>query len=93
MAGWSWTGYTYAEATFICLNNITHIEKVRATIDNILYSEPTFTSDGYIISMATVRFDGQTYTDIKTEKLVKLSQGTETYPPQIPDTEHGTVTV
>ncbi len=68
LIGWTWTGYTAATATFTCKNDADHTEKVQATITSVR-TEPTETEEGSVVYTATVVFEGETYTDTKTEKL------------------------
>jgi|GEM_PF-5487639 len=57
---WSWTGYTTASALFTCSHDTSHVETVNAEISR------SDAADKYTYT-ATVSFNGQTYTDSKTE--------------------------
>lgn len=71
---WSWTGsdtegYTAATATFTCANDPSHIGTAEAT---------AVRTDGgdHLTYTATVVFDGETYTDVKTVEVGYYLTGT-----------------
>jgi uncharacterized repeat protein (TIGR02543 family) len=66
---WSWTGYTGATATFTCANDSTHTQTVTATITSEITTAATCEGTGVKTYTATVTFNGQTYTDTKTETI------------------------
>lgn len=68
LTGWTWTGFTAATAAFTCKHDASHTEKVPATITSVR-TEPTETEEGSVVYTATVTFEGETYTDTKTENL------------------------
>ena len=59
---WTWDGVKAAEASFVCKNDPTHITKLEAEIS-------AESADGVITATATVEFEGQTYTDVKTSAV------------------------
>ena len=68
LTGWSWTGYTTASAIFTCANDASHVQTVEATITSVR-NEPTAEENGSVVYTATVTFEGNAYTDTKTEIL------------------------
>ncbi|MBR6717893.1 MAG: hypothetical protein IKI77_06055, partial [Oscillospiraceae bacterium] len=64
---WNWDGFTGAAASFTCEQNDSTVQ-VEATITENR-TEPTCTEAGQCIYTATVEFNGETYTDTKTEIL------------------------
>lgn len=66
---WRWNGYTSAKATFTCANDPAHPLELDGTVSKGNRTEPTCTSDGSQVYQATVTFEGQEYTDSKTEVL------------------------
>jgi len=68
---WTWDNYESATALFTCANDGNHIENVTATITNVR-TEPACEVDGQDVYTATVIFDGQNYTDVKTEVLTAI---------------------
>lgn len=74
LIGWLWNEYEEATATFICKNDSSHVEKVSATITSER-TEPTVGKQGSVVYTAAVEFEGQTYTDAKTEVLPALKPG------------------
>lgn len=59
---WSWYGFTSARATFVCTRNCGHSETKTASI-----VRSRINSCGYYTYTATVKFNGKTYTDTKTD--------------------------
>ena len=68
LTGWSWTGFTAAEATFTCKIHTGQVQTVKAKVTSVR-TEPDCTQNGSIVYTATVVFEGYTYTDVKTEVL------------------------
>ena len=65
---WQWTGYTGAQAKFVCTNDEEHEHFVASTISSSTVSE-SCEDDGETIYTATVSFENQTYTDVQRETL------------------------
>lgn len=59
---WSWCGFTSASATFTCTRNCGHSETETASI-----VRNGINSCGYYTYTATVKFNGKTYTDTRTD--------------------------
>ena len=59
---WSWCGFTSAKATFTCTRNCGHSETETASI-----VRNGINSCGYYTYTATVKFNGKTYTDTRTD--------------------------
>ena len=76
LTGWNWTGYTAATATFTCRNDASHVETVDARITSVR-TEPTAEAAGSVVYTATVSFEGEIYTDSKTEILPALGHDYE----------------
>lgn len=74
LVGWLWNDYEEATVTFICKNDPSHVEKVSATITSER-TEPTVGKQGSVVYTAAAEFEGQTYTDAKTEVLPALKPG------------------
>ena len=68
---WSWTGYETATATFTCANDQSHVEAVTAEITSAVVAA-TCEEAGSTVYTATVTFNGETYTDTKTETIPAL---------------------
>ncbi len=68
---WDWADdYSKATATFTCANDANHEHVVSITDSNPSHQtiiEQTHTVDGEIRYTATVTFNGQTYTDVRTQ--------------------------
>ena len=67
---WYWNNF-YATVTIPCANNGMHDLHPTPEITSEVTSEPTCTADGERLYTARVEFNGQEYTDTKTEKLQK----------------------
>lgn len=71
---WNWTGLTYTvvTATFTCLKNAdhTHVETTAAQL--IDSREPNCTQNGFKQYRATVTFNGQNYSDERTDNIPAL---------------------
>lgn len=69
---WEWFGYTRARVTLTCDNDPTApdiVEEMRPA--EISRTEPTCTTDGSVLYQANFDYDGERYTDEKTETLTK----------------------
>jgi hypothetical protein len=64
----TWSGFT-ASATRTCTRDATHTETQNATVTSAITTQPTCTAPGVKTYTATVTFDGQNYTDTKTESI------------------------
>lgn len=65
---WTWDGYDSAAATFSCIRG-DDVQTLEATIKMTVVKEPSAAGDGERVYLATVTFDGETYTDEKTESI------------------------
>ena len=78
---WTWTGYTAATATFTC-SVCGHSETVNAIVTSET-TPATPAQPGSIVYTATAEFDGQIYTDLRTETLTytgwKIDENGKTY--------------
>ena len=68
---WTWNDYSSAVATFTCENDDSHIETSDAAIKTQT-TLPTCESNGKVVYTATVKFNGNTYNDSRTENLDAL---------------------
>ncbi len=69
--GWSWSDdYSSASATFSCVSG-DDTQTLQATINHEVTKEATVSEDGEITYTATVTFNEQTYTDVKTKAIPK----------------------
>ena len=66
---WTWTGTESASAVFTCGNDASHTQTLTAAVTSQVTTEPGCESTGVRTYTATVTFEGQTYTDTKTETL------------------------
>ena len=66
---WTWTGTESASAAFTCGNDASHTQTLTAAVTSQVTTEPGCESTGVRTYTATVTFEGQTYTDTKTETL------------------------
>ena len=66
---WTWTGTESASAVFTCGNDTSHTQTLTAAVTSQVTTEPGCESTGVRTYTATVTFEGQTYTDTKTETL------------------------
>ena len=66
---WTWTGTESASAAFTCGNDGSHTQTLTAAVTSQVTTEPGCESTGVRTYTATVTFEGQTYTDTKTETL------------------------
>ena len=69
---WTWNGTDSASVKFVCANDSSHVETVKASITSKT-TAATCEKDGKTVYTATVTFGGKTYTDKKTVKIDKLS--------------------
>ena len=74
---WKWNDDFTASATFTCGNDDSHVETVNATVTNEVTTEATCKADGVRTYTAKVTFEGEDYTDTKTETLPATSHDTE----------------
>ena len=65
----AWTGTESASAVFTCGNDGSHTKTLTAAVTSQVTTEPGCESTGVRTYTATVTFEGQTYTDTKTETL------------------------
>ncbi len=72
LTGWTWNGYASATADFTCANDASHVQHIPAEISSVR-TEPTETEDGSVVYTASATFEGNVYTDIKTEVLPATS--------------------
>ena len=66
---WTWTGTESASVVFTCGNDASHTRTLTAAVTSQVTTEPGCESTGVRTYTATVTFEGQTYTDTKTETL------------------------
>ena len=66
---WTWTGTESASAVFTCARDAGHTQTLTAAVTSQVTTEPGCESTGVRTYTATVTFEGQTYTDTKTETL------------------------
>ena len=74
---WKWNDDFTASATFTCANNDAHVENVTATVTNAVTTAATCKADGVRTYTAKVTFEGEDYTDTKTEVIPAASHDTE----------------
>ena len=74
---WKWNDGFTASATFTCGNDTSHVETVNATVTNEVTTAATCKADGVRTYTAKVTFEGEDYTDTKTETLPATSHDTE----------------
>ena len=74
---WTWTGTESASAVFTCGNDGSHTQTLPAAVTSQVTTEPGCESTGVRTYTATVTFEGQTYTDTKTETLPATGHDTE----------------
>ena len=74
---WKWNDGFTASATFTCGNDASHVENVTATVTNEVTTEATCKADGVRTYTAKVTFEGEEYTDTKTETLPATGHDTE----------------
>ena len=66
---WKWNDDFTASATFTCGNDTSHVKTVNATVTNEVTTEATCETDGVRTYTAKVTFEGEEYTDTKTEVI------------------------
>ena len=66
---WKWNDDFTASATFTCGNDASHVKTVNATVTNEVTTEATCKADGVRTYTAKVTFEGEEYTDTKTEVI------------------------
>ena len=70
---WAWSeDYTNATATFTCTNDSEHVNTLTAIVTDKVTTPATCTTDGEKDYTATVTFNNQTYTDVKTVTVEKM---------------------
>ena len=74
---WKWNDDFTASATFTCVNDDSHVETVNAAVTNEVTTAATCKADGVCTYTAKVTFEGEDYTDTKTETLPATSHDTE----------------
>ena len=74
---WKWNDDFTASATFTCANDTSHVETVNAAVTNEVTTAATCEADGVRTYTAKVTFEGEDYTDTKTETLPATSHDTE----------------
>ena len=74
---WKWNDDYTASATFTCGNDASHVETVNAAVTNEVTTAATCKADGVCTYTAKVTFEGEDYTDTKTETLPATSHDTE----------------
>ena len=74
---WKWNDDYTASATFTCGNDASHVETVNAAVTNEVTTETTCEADGVRTYTAKVTFEGEEYTDTKTETLPATGHDTE----------------
>ena len=74
---WKWNDDFTASATFTCANDTSHVKNVTATVTNAVTTEATCETDGVRTYTAKVTFEGEDYTDTKTEVIPATSHDTE----------------
>ena len=74
---WKWNDDFTASATFTCGNDTSHVKTVNATVTNEVTTEATCETDGVRTYTAKVTFEGEDYTDTKTEVIPATSHDTE----------------
>ena len=74
---WKWNDDFTASATFTCANDDSHVETVNAAVTNEVTTEATCESTGVRTYTAKVTFEGEEYTDTKTEVIPATGHDTE----------------
>ena len=74
---WSWNGTESASAVFICGNDASHTQTLPAAVTSQVTTQPGCESTGVRTYTAAVTFEGQTYTDTRTETLPATGHDTE----------------
>ena len=74
---WTWTGTESASAVFTCARDAGHTQTLTAAVTSQVTTEPGCESTGVRTYTATVTFEGQTYTDTKTETLPATGHDTQ----------------
>ncbi len=74
---WKWNDDFTASVTFTCGNNTSHVETVNAAVTNEVTTAATCKADGVRTYTAKVTFEGEEYTDTKTEVIPATSHDTE----------------
>ena len=66
---WSWTDDFKATATFTCTNDTTHVKNVTAEVSSAVTTPAACETTGVRTYTAKVTFEGEEYTDTKTEVI------------------------
>ena len=74
---WSWNGTESASAVFTCGNDASHTQTLPAAVTSQVTTQPGCESTGVRTYTAAVTFEGQTYTDTKTETLPATGHDTQ----------------
>ena len=74
---WKWNDDFTASATFTCGNDASHVKTVNAAVTNEVTTEATCESTGVRTYTAKVTFEGEEYTDTKTEVIPATGHDTE----------------
>ena len=74
---WKWNDDFTASATFTCGNDASHVKTVNAAVTNEVTTAATCKADGVRTYTAKVTFEGEDYTDTKTETLPATGHDTE----------------
>ena len=74
---WSWNGTESASAVFICGNDASHTQTLPAAVTSQVTTQPGCESTGVRTYTAAVTFEGQTYTDTRTETLPATGHDTQ----------------
>ena len=74
---WKWNDDFTASATFTCGNDASHVKTVNAAVTNEVTTEDTCESTGVRTYTAKVTFEGEEYTDTKTEVIPATGHDTE----------------
>ena len=81
---WKWNDDFTASATFTCANDDSHVKNVTATVTNAVTTAATCETTGVRTYTAKVTFEGEEYTDTKTEVIPATGHDTELWVPRMP---------
>ncbi|MCR5478263.1 MAG: leucine-rich repeat protein, partial [Ruminococcus sp.] len=88
---WTWNGTASASAKFVCSNDKSHVETVKAAITSKT-TKATCTTDGKAVYTATVSFNGKTYTNTNTVTIPKTGHKFSAWKTTAFDTDKNTST-
>ena len=74
---WKWNDDFTASATFTCANDATHVKNVTAEVTSAVTTPAAYETTGVRTYTAKVTFEGEEYTDTKTETLPATGHDTE----------------